>query len=316
MAEPTICAVIPVLNGANYLDQSLASVAMQRRLPDEVVVVDDGSSDGSADIAERWAGLLPIRVIRFATNQGCWAARNAAIESTESELIALLDADDIWLPDHLAVLLAAYEARPGLITANAIKWVEQEAIGIRAWDARRPLPEVSEQLERLLIDNYVYVGSLFSRELCLRVGGFREFSVGCEDWDLWLRMVAAGATVVRPLLPTMLYRLRDGSLSSNDALLDSKVDVLESFKREHSDPRWQRAADAAIRRHRAEQHLHASYTAAASGHTLQARLQAIRSFRRADLDGRVAAVAMTIAPTYALARRTKLRRDAARAVHR
>ena len=189
MTEQSICTVIPVFNGAKYVDQALGSVAMQCRLPDEVIVVDDGSSDGSAEIAARWTGILPIRVLRLAANSGCWAARNAAIESTDADLIALLDVDDIWLPDHLAVLLAAYEAQPGVITANALMWVEQKAIASRGWNVRRPVPPPSEQMEQLLLDNFVFVATLFSRKLCVSVGGFRAFSIGCEDWDLWLRIV-------------------------------------------------------------------------------------------------------------------------------
>jgi hypothetical protein len=239
-----------------------------------------------------------------------------AIESTDADLIALLDIDDIWLPDHLAVLLAAYEQQPGLITANAMMWIEQNAIGSRGWDDRRPVPRPSQQVEQLLLDNYVYVDTLFSRDLCLTVGGFRPYSVGCEDWDLWLRMAAAGTIITRTALPTALYRLRDDSTSANDSLLDSEIEMLEAFKREHDDPDWQRAADAGISRRRAKQHLRASYEAAASGHSVSARLHAMRAFRGSNNDGRIAAVAMTLLPTRALARRDALRHDPMRAVHR
>ena len=259
---------------------------------------------------------MPIRVLRLTINEGCSAARNAAVESTEADLIALLDIDDIWLPDHLAVLLTAYKERPGLITANAMMWVEQEALGGRGWDDRRPVPPASQQIEQLLLDNYVFVGTLFSRDLWRRVGGFRFFSVGSEDWDLWLRMAAAGTVITRTRLPTALYRLRDDSASANDALLDSEVEVLELFKSEHDDPRWHRAADASIRRRRAKQHLRASYEAAASGRLLSARLHAARSFRGSTRDGRVAAVAMTLAPKHARTRREAMRHDPVRAVHR
>jgi len=315
MAEPTISVVIPVLNGAKYVDQALGSLAMQRRHPDEVLFVDDGSSDGSADIAERWSAILPIRVLRLTSNQGSWAARNAAVDSTDADLIALLDIDDIWLPDHLAVLLAAYVERPGLITANAMMWVEEQALG-RPWNARRPVPPASQQVEQLLLENYVFTGSLFSRDLCRSVGGFRSFTLGCEDWDLWLRMVAAGTTVIRTDLPTALYRLHDDSLSANNSELDSEIEVLESFKREHDNPRWHRAADRAIRRRRAKQHLRASYEAARGGRSLAARLHAMRSFQGASRDGRIAAAAMTILPVRASARRDVMRHNPARAVHR
>jgi glycosyltransferase involved in cell wall biosynthesis len=303
-----------VRNGAEYVDQALGSVATQRRVPDEVIVVDDGSTDGSADIAERWSAILPLRVLRRATSEGPGPARHAAIESTDADLIALLDVDDVWLPDHLAVLLEAYAARPGLITANAMMWVEHEALGARGWNARRPVPPLADQLPQLLLGNYLFVGSLFSLDTYRSAGGFR--GIGCEDWDLWLRMVAAGTPIARPDLATALYRLHDDSRGANDAELGSEIAVLETFKREHDDERLHRIADRALRQRRAKQRLTASYEAAASGRSLAARVMALRSFRGATRDGCVAATAMTILPVQALARRNRLRHDPARAVHR
>lgn len=314
MAERTIAAVIPMRNGARYVDQALGSVSTQRRRPDEVVVVDDGSIDGSGELAERWSSVLPVRVLRQASSTGPGPARAAGIDSTDADLIALLDVDDVWLPDHLAVLERAYAAQPGLVTSNSMMWVEQEALGTRGWNARRPVPPPSDQLEELLLGNYVYVGTLFARDLYQRAGGFR--AIGCEDWDLWLRMVVAGAVITRPALPTALYRLHDDSRGANDAELHSEIEVLERFKLEHDNPHWHRTADIALKRRRAKELLTASYAAAASGRALAARLSALRSFRGATRDGRIAAAAMTLLPGRALARRQALRGNAARAVHR
>lgn len=316
MAATTVSVVMPVLNGAAYVEQALGSVAGQRRRPDEVIVVDDGSSDGTAEVVRRWGDLLPLRVLRHESNRGCWAARATAIEATEADLVALLDGDDVWLPDHLQLMLEAYERRPGLITANALAWVPGAALARTTWDDPRPVPPPGDQLAGLLHVNYVFISALFRREDCQAVGGFRRWPAGCEDWDLWLRMVAAGATITRVGEPTVLYRRRAESMSANDALLDTEIEVLERFKQEHPGSPALRAADAAIGRRRAKQHLRAAFTATAAGHKLRARGHALRAVRRAHGDVRLAAVAATLAPELVRARAQRLRADAAWVVSR
>ena len=96
-----ICVVIPAYNRGSLLPRCLASVWAQRpALPAEVIVVDDNSSDDTAEVA----GGLGARVIRHSTNQGTWAARNTGLRATTCEWVAFLDSDDEWLPDHLAHL--------------------------------------------------------------------------------------------------------------------------------------------------------------------------------------------------------------------
>src|SRR5438045_2757626 len=96
----TIGVVISAYNAAAFIDQALASVAAQTRGPDAVVVVDDGSTDDTAARARRWAPRLPIRVLQHESNRGLCAGRRTAIEGLETELVVLLDADDVWLPEH------------------------------------------------------------------------------------------------------------------------------------------------------------------------------------------------------------------------
>src|SRR5690349_10941528 len=100
-----VAVVIAAFNAAACIDQALASVAMQSLAPDEVVVCDDCSTDGTADIAAGWSDRLRISVIRAPENGGPAVARDLAIAASSSPLIAVLDADDVMLPDHLATLV-------------------------------------------------------------------------------------------------------------------------------------------------------------------------------------------------------------------
>ncbi|WP_197439840.1 glycosyltransferase family 2 protein [Calycomorphotria hydatis] len=106
MSTPTISVVIPCYNGARFLQETLQSATQQSHAPLEVIVIDDGSTDHSADIAKVFGD--PVRVIRQ-QNQGESVARNKGIEEARGEWIAFLDADDFWKPEKLERQIAAID---------------------------------------------------------------------------------------------------------------------------------------------------------------------------------------------------------------
>ncbi len=111
MAEATVTAAIPVRDGGAYLAEAIESVLGQSRSCDQVVVVDNGSRDGSAAIA---AGYGPAVEVVAEPRPGIGAARNAAVAAARGDFIAFLDADDLWQPDKTELQLAAFSARPEL----------------------------------------------------------------------------------------------------------------------------------------------------------------------------------------------------------
>lgn len=108
---PAISCILPVYNGARYLAEAIESVLTQDPAPVELIVVDDGSTDDSGAIAERYAPWA--RVIRQ-ENAGPAAARNRALSLVSGEFIAFQDADDIWVPGKLAIQLRRFAERPEL----------------------------------------------------------------------------------------------------------------------------------------------------------------------------------------------------------
>ncbi len=102
--SPLVSVIIPVYNGENYLAKAIESVLAQTYSPHEIIVIDDGSTDSSAEIARRF----PVRLITR-PNGGISAARNSGIDVSQGEFIALLDADDLWLPDKSALQVQALE---------------------------------------------------------------------------------------------------------------------------------------------------------------------------------------------------------------
>jgi glycosyltransferase involved in cell wall biosynthesis len=108
-SKPVISVIIPVYNGEKYLAEAIESVLAQTYRPIEVIVVDDGSTDGSADVAK---DFVPLVQYCFQPNGGTGAARNRGIDLARGSFFAFLDADDILVKDKLTLQMAAFDANP------------------------------------------------------------------------------------------------------------------------------------------------------------------------------------------------------------
>lgn len=209
-ATPRISVVIPTYNSVPLVVEAVRSVLAQTRPADEVLVVDDGSTD---DTAERLAAFgPPVRVIRKA-NGGVSSARNRGVAEATGDLIAFLDADDVWHPRKLEIQLNVLEKHPDL-----------GMFGTRTFDWPGPMPDPpdsSPQLtrvsfDRLIVRNAFCTSTVLVRTAVIRAAGEFDTSLqGPEDYDLWLR-VAAAAVVANLDLRLTGYRLATpNSLSKN-----------------------------------------------------------------------------------------------------
>jgi glycosyltransferase involved in cell wall biosynthesis len=293
VSDRSIGVVIPAYQAADTLDATLASVAAQTLRPDAVVVVDDESSDGTAEVAERWHPLLPLTVIRQPINQGVSAARNTALQELSTDLVALLDADDIWFPDHLATLAELWEQRGGIVTAQALNWVPGESITPYRRRLRgNTVPTADQQFERLLHANFVFIGSLFERAAAVQVGGFTGSSTA--DWTMWLRLADRGLIVHVTGHPTALYRIHRSSMAADPVKLQS--DILEALERLREELPARRAAiDAAIEARRCE----VAVAAALDGRTDRAAMRRIAVTSNAGWRTRLKAAAVGTSPQMA-----------------
>jgi glycosyltransferase involved in cell wall biosynthesis len=169
--EASVTVIIGVYNGARYLAESIDSVLAQTHPVAELIVVDDGSTDGSGDIAERYGA--PVRCIRQ-ENGGMAAARNRAIPEATGEFLAFLDADDRFRPDKLRSQLAVFDADPGLdivyghVTEFLSPDLDDEARAL----LRAPVDDVPWPTPNLMLvkrESFQQVG-LFSTELKVGIG--------------------------------------------------------------------------------------------------------------------------------------------------
>jgi glycosyltransferase involved in cell wall biosynthesis len=194
---PRIAVIIPLYNGEKYIAQALDSVFAQRLKPAEIVVVNDGSTDGGAAFVEELAARYPIRVLHKA-NGGQSSARNYGVAHTTSDLIALLDQDDVWYPNHLEQLVRPFllnsERELGWVYSNLDEIDEHGRLIARCCLRFLPLPNPKRDLFGCLaMDMFVLPSaSLISRKAFEEVGGFDETLSGYEDDDLFRRIFLAG----------------------------------------------------------------------------------------------------------------------------
>jgi glycosyltransferase involved in cell wall biosynthesis len=156
MSAQTVSVVIPCYNAASFLREALESALAQTHPPDEVIVVDDGSTDNSADIAGAFG--LPVRVIRQA-NQGESVARNRGIEEARSEWVAFLDADDVWRPTKLERQLAASSSEIVCVHTNYFVFGSIDGLV----DHSLVPPEVRYRIEDMSVRNVIHASSLLVR---------------------------------------------------------------------------------------------------------------------------------------------------------
>lgn len=220
----SLSVIIPCYNAEPYLASTVDSVLLQNTPDLEVVIVDDGSRDGSADLVRRRYGSnSDVRLLQQA-NQGVAAARNNGIREARGEWISFVDADDIWLPGKLRAQMDLLALEPGARMAYTA-W--------QVWSSSAPLPtpEFLTELEarsndtgrwsgatgwiypQLLLDCVVWTstvlvhGSVFNE-----VGVFDETLRIGEDWDLWLR-ASRVTPIVRVPRPLALYRMHPANIT-------------------------------------------------------------------------------------------------------
>lgn len=216
---PSVSVVIPAFRAASTIGAALSGALMQTCADIEVVVVDDGSDDETADIVAAHRDPR-VRLVRQ-ENRGVAAARNVGVAAVRADLVAFCDADDMLLPSHLERALALVAPRT-VVTTNAY-WLLPGGIdpGKVRHLGRFPAPEA--QRAAILQQNFVSTMSIFPRALVDEIGPFDETLRRAEDWDFWLRAVLAGYRVVHQPRPLALYRWTDDSLSAGVEEMDEAV---------------------------------------------------------------------------------------------
>ncbi|MBL3526398.1 MAG: glycosyltransferase family 2 protein [gamma proteobacterium endosymbiont of Lamellibrachia anaximandri] len=189
-----ISVIIPTYNRVDTLPRALDSVLSQHLAPDEVIVVDDGSTDETADLISR---QYPQCRYLHQSNQGVSSARNRGIREAQGGWIALLDSDDAWLPQKLQLQSDALKAKPGhLICHTEEIWIRN---GVRANAMHKHAKSGGFIFDRCLPLCAISPSSaILHRSLFDSIGLFDERLPACEDYDLWLRICATEPVLFLP----------------------------------------------------------------------------------------------------------------------
>jgi glycosyltransferase involved in cell wall biosynthesis len=220
MTDFSIAAIIPLYNGARWIEGAIRSVFSQTLQPDEFIVVDDGSTDGGAGaaIVERLARERPITLLRKVNGRQS-AARNFGIRHSTSALIALLDQDDEWYANHLEELVKPYyeiRDRPLALTYSHLSHVDENGLIVRRrfLDGWSPKQTVMECLANDM--GIQPSATLMSRAAFDMVGGFDETLSCYEDDDLFLRLFRAGYDMAFVNRICSFWRIHAGSCMHSD----------------------------------------------------------------------------------------------------
>jgi glycosyltransferase involved in cell wall biosynthesis len=237
-----ISAIIPVYNGKNYLKEAIHSVIHQTLQPTELIIIDDGSTDGSVDDLQNLSCPFPFRIVKQ-KNAGQSAARNHGIRLSQGDFIALLDQDDYWYPHHLETLSKEFENNPqlGWSYSNVDEWdhkgrrLKQSLLDYLS--AVHPKTDIIKMLSEDL--HILPSASLMRKKALLDIDIFDERFSGYEDDDLFLRLFLAGwnnTYIKEPLIKWRIHSKSSGHTSrmhkSRRLFAEKMIDLFQDIEME------------------------------------------------------------------------------------
>lgn len=271
MNKPVCSVIIPAYNCVEYLPIALNSVLIQNAGPVEILVLDDGSSDGSWEYLQQAKAKFPELVTLRGRQIGPSEARNLLISMAKSDLIAFLDADDFWWPQKLKAQISFHQENPAvLFSFSDYLHVDMNNLthgtAFEYWRPRN-MPAtaaaycvIEKPLELLLGCNLVGTSTVMARKDALQnANGFAKEMPSAEDWDLWLRLAAQGEVACSSSV-TMSYLQRPGSLTANrQTRLTAMRQIIERYEadappemRKALRQAWSRFHTAAAENHRSD----------------------------------------------------------------
>jgi glycosyltransferase involved in cell wall biosynthesis len=212
---PAVSVIMPAFNAEQYLHIAVESVMRQTFSDLELVIVDDGSTDGTVAVAQAYAARDPRILVLQQANAGPGPARNTGFSAAQGRFFAFLDSDDEWDDAFLAEHLAILHARPDIDVVVGNAWYRG---GARDGELCRPMrgEGVPITLAEILADETaLFIMAVFRRETIEAVGGFDPAMFTNEEYEMWIRAAIAGFTFTRHTKPLGWYSCRPDSLSAS-----------------------------------------------------------------------------------------------------
>lgn len=302
---PRVSVIIPAYNAEAFIGECLDSVIGQTYQDFEIVVVNDGSSDATESVLKRYRD----RIVYFVQeNRGVAAARNIGLGLASGEFVALLDADDYWLPEYLERQVSLLEKR--MTAALVCSDVYLLADG----KVTRTLSVISSErhlLRKPINYWHIFVSSVVAhRRAIIDVGGFDESLRYMEDLDLWMRLARAGYEFMHNPLPLAVYRMHASNATGDlGRKIDGHVALCRKLLRTYPLSANDRRDLVAYLRHRRAGYRTAAVDNLLEGELLAARRYFAKAVRWNPRDPRnvVGLALVAIAPRFARAVALRLR---------
>lgn len=232
MNLPKVSIVITCYNYAGYVGGALESVLNQSYQDFEIIIIDDGSTDGSGTIIKPFLSDCRLKYF-YQKNSGQAKAKNKGVKKSKGKLVAFLDADDLWQPDKLEKQLALFDSDKIGVVYSRQSFIDEQGNPVeRGRRCPTMLPKAGKVTADLFMDNFVPFSSSMVRSECFeQFGGFDESLAMGIDWDLWLRFSTKYhfAYVDEPLL---IYRIgHSGQMSKNTRTRQECSDrIMQKFR--------------------------------------------------------------------------------------
>lgn len=231
--EPLVSVVIATYNMGQYLPEAIESVLRQTWESLEIIVVDDGSTDDTYNVMNRFKKDYRVRYI-YTENQGQPKAKNRGLVEANGDFIGFCDADDIWQPDKLMIQIPEFSDPKIGVVYSEVDYINQDGKPIKK---KQPYPRYSGPVtNHLIIKNFIPFGTAIIRKECLLdVGYFDEDLPMGIDWDLWLRYSIKWDFKYIPK-KTYVYRIWPGQMSKNyRGRYENAFRILIKFLEEHGE---------------------------------------------------------------------------------
>jgi glycosyltransferase involved in cell wall biosynthesis len=233
--NPLVSVIIPCLNRETLVGQAIESALNQTYQNLEVIVVNDGSTDGTENVVLSYTEKTSrVRYFKHEVNKGIPAARNTGIRSSLGQYVAFLDSDDMWLPNKIEAQLQIFcqdaEEEVGVVWSNA--YYTDQLGNTKTSDAEVPddLAYLSglNLLRRLFLRNFIIAGTTMIRRYCFEKVGLLDEQLrgGTDDWDLWLRLAPYFKFTYAPT-PLAVIRLHDGNYTVIERHVQDALVIIE-----------------------------------------------------------------------------------------
>lgn len=237
--EALVSIIMPAYNAEVYISEAIGSIREQTYQNWELIIVDDGSTDLTANIVKKFADLDNRIKYTYQQNSKQGKARNLGIKKSSGEFLAFLDTDDLWLPHKLEFSLKEFEKGDYdlLFTETYVFYNNNELVEISNLPMMNIVPGIysgTKGLSSFLSINKIpFLTVLVRKEVVTAVGCFNDWGLA-EDYELWLNLLVAGYTIKGIKIPLALYRIHANSSTYHDRVAVKGVAIMLShFFNEH-----------------------------------------------------------------------------------